>query len=551
VSATILLDRPCIRPRLDPDICAQANLNALLCGRFTVHGESHDLGDPINWLRNPSTDIEWHIVLHKFFHAPGLVQAWNDTRDARYLECCKAHVLSWIEQVEPGFIAADVTGRRIRNWVYMLSLLGDAEAEFRSAVERSLYEHVDWLADNLHPSRNHRTLELFALFIAGIWLSEQRLISFALDALTENAEADFLPDGVHVELSSHYHCLALRNLIETVELAQDNDIPVPSRLRAVIERASRFAHILHKPDGLIPMLSDADTGDYRAMLGSRPNVAAIEQFPNAGYVFLRDKAACEGDPLGSYLVLDCGDIGAGNHGHLDCLSIEFASQGRSLIVDPGRYSYNETSDPNWRAAFRRTRAHNLVQVNGLEQTAYGQGPKRMKIRGPSPSARLLSTEKCGPLHIVRAEAQSAEYPVLTQRSIIAHDNGWWLVLDSMSAQLPHHYELLFQLDPEAQSRAHFIELEDGTQALLSPNLLMIPRASAPFEMTLEQGWVAPRYGERHAAPRFAASATAANAWFSTLLLPYAGTIPTINFTATDTFVTVGDVTIEVANGPSC
>jgi hypothetical protein len=551
MSGALPLDRPRIRPRLDADICARANLDALLTGNFTVHGETHSIGDPVDWLHNPSDDVEWHIVLHKFFHAPGLVQAWTQTGDNRYLACCKVHVLSWIDRVEPGYIAADVTGRRIRNWVYLLSLLGDQQPDFCDAVERSLLEQVEWLADNLHPSRNHRTIELFAVFIAGIWLSERRWTDFALAALAENAEADFLPDGVHVELSSHYHCLALRNLIETAELANDHDLLIPDALQAVITRASRFAHILHKPDGFIPMLSDADTGDYRAILGPQPIMARTEVFPDAGYVFMRDEAACASDPMGSYLVLDCGDIGAGNHGHLDCLSIEFASQGRSLIVDPGRYSYNETSDPNWRAAFRRTRAHNLVQVNSLEQTEYSQGPKRIKIRGPSPLARLVSTQQCGPMHIVRAEAQSAQYPVLAERSIIAHEDGWWLILDRMTATDPHHYDLLFQLDPEAQGRAHFVELDDGVRALLSPNLLLIPRASAPTDLTLEQGWVAPRYGERHAAPRFVSSVKAAEAWFATLLLPYFGTVPTVNFEATDMFVTVDDVKIDMARGQSC
>jgi Heparinase II/III-like protein len=270
----------------------------------------------------------------------------------------------------------------------------------------------------------------------------------------------------------------------------------------------------------------------------------IEIFPDAGYVFLRDQAAISGNPNGSYLALDCGDIGAGNHGHLDCLSIEFASQGRSLIVDPGRYSYNEACDPNWRAAFRRTRAHNLVQVGGIDQTAYDQGPKRMKIRGPAPTAHLVFADHRGPMRIVRAAAQSAQYPVHMERWVVAHDDGWWLIHDRMSAAK-------FQLDPQAQGSAHFIEMADGGRASLSPNLLIIPRASETPIMTFEQGWIAPRYGERHAAPRLVCAIKGASAWFATLLVPHTGQVPTVRFTATDTCVTVNDVMIDFANGPSC
>jgi uncharacterized heparinase superfamily protein len=547
----LLLDRPRVRVRFDEDICAAKSLDQLRVGCFTVHGETHAIGDPVDWLHNPSDDIEWHIVLHKFFHAPGLVQAWIESGDAAYFDLCEDHVLSWIACVEPGFIAAEVTGRRIRNWVYMLSLLGDQKSAFCRTVEHSLQEQVAWLANNLHQARNHRTLELFAIFIAGVWLWERRWIDFALSALTENAEADFLADGVHVELSSHYHCLALRNLIETIELADDNGIAVPLALRAVVERACRFAHILHKPDGLIPMLSDADVGDHRAMLGPKPDMSAIECFPDAGYVFMRDQAALDGDAKGSYLVLDCGDIGAGNHGHLDCLSVELASQGRSLIVDPGRYSYNETSVPNWRAAFRRTRAHNLVQVNGLEQTAYTQGPKRMKMRGPSPTAHLISTGDHGTMRIVRASARSAEYPVHIERSIIAHDDGWWIIHDRMTADQICRYELLLQLDPEAQERAHFIETECEQRAVLSPNLLIIPLASSTTAISLEQGWIAPRYGEKVAAPRLVSAMEAADGWFATLLIPFGGDLPTIKYTATDALLTVNQIQVDTAQWRPC
>jgi hypothetical protein len=84
----LLLDRPRVRVRFDEDICAAKSLDQLRVGCFTVHGETHAIGDPVDWLHNPSDDIEWHIVLHKFFHAPGLVQAWIESGDAAYFDLC-------------------------------------------------------------------------------------------------------------------------------------------------------------------------------------------------------------------------------------------------------------------------------------------------------------------------------------------------------------------------------------------------------------------------------------------------------------------------------
>jgi Heparinase II/III-like protein/Heparinase II/III N-terminus len=526
------LERPLIRPRLDPELTGRTLMDSLVGGRFTVHGETHVIGDPVDWFKNPSDDIEWHIVLHKFFHAPGLVQAFIETGDTTYLDLWKRHTLEWIAHVPPGFIAADVTGRRIRNWVYALTLFEDCAPEFAdpayvASVRLSLTEQTSWLKDNLHPARNHRTLELFAVFIAGVALFRPDWTHFALNALGDNAEADFLPDGVHVELSSHYHCIALRSLVEAAEIAADNGISLPPRLAQVTARAQHFARVLHKPDGKIPALGDADVGDYRNLFDAAPPPRAIEVFRNGGYVFLRDQAAVRGDRDGGYLVLDCGDIGAGNHGHLDCLSIEFAAFGRSLIVDPGRYTYFEGGDINERARFRGTGAHNLVQVDLREQTRYRQGPKRMKIDGPAPEMRLIEVRP----GFVHAQAISREYDVVIERRIVMLDAGWWLIHDAMTAAELHDYDLCMQLSPETEGHARIIELPCGTPAAVSPNLLAVTLSSSSLTLSLEPSWVAPRYGFRVVAPRIRARQSGADAWFATLLVPFARQMPDVRFAA--------------------
>jgi hypothetical protein len=330
---------------------------------------------------------------------------------------------------------------------------------------------------------------------------------------------------VHVELSSHYHCLALRNFIDAIALATNNGVAVPPALTRIVNKAEHFAHALHKPDGMIPALSDADVGDYRAMLATAPALGQCEVFADAGYVFLRDAAAVAGEPDGQYLVFDCGPLGAGNHGHLDCLSFELAAFGRSLIVDPGRYTYFEGGSVNERGAFRGTAAHNLVQVDGFEQTAYRQGPKRMKIKGPAPDTELLWAGA----GLVHARAASHEVDVVNERIIIRSDKGWWLIHDRMISETPHDYVLRFQLSPEAKDHVHQIELADGTRAFLSPEILVVPLSSEAAQLSVEQGCFAPRYGERHPAPRLRISQRATNGWFSTLLVPFRGEMPDLDF----------------------
>lgn len=537
---------PIIDVRFDPELAAPALLAELRQGRFTALGETWPIGAPVDWRCNPSSDIEWLIVLNKFYHAPGLVREWTLTRDPAWLAIWKAHTRSWIATMEPGFIAADVTGRRLQNWVYALSLWADDGSDrdpaFANLVCRSLADQADWLRANLHPSRNHRTLELLALLLVAVWLERPDDANWTMDRLTENAEADFLPDGVHSELSSHYHCLVLRNLIEACELAAANGFAVPDALAATVARARRFAAALHKPDGTIPALSDADVGDFRCLFDPCLRPGPIEVFPDGGYVFMRDRAAVRGKVDGQYLAFDCGPIGAGNHGHLDCLSFELAAWGRSLVVDPGRYTYFEDGPVNARAAFRGTAAHNVVQVDGREQTAYRQGPKRMKIAGPAPKATLLRAEE----GCVHARMESREYPVVNDRAILRGNAGWWLVHDRLQSQDRHDYAFHLQLSADALDRTRKVVLPGDTEAWAAPELLIVPLGSHAVRIDIEAAWVSPAYGVRHAAPRLTIAQRAADAWFSVLLMPYRGALPDVAFASDGTTfsVQVGQGAIE-------
>jgi hypothetical protein len=56
----------------------------------------HRLADPIDWLHNPSVDIEWHILLHKFYYAVGLGLAWQRTGDTRYVRRWRQLLAGWM-----------------------------------------------------------------------------------------------------------------------------------------------------------------------------------------------------------------------------------------------------------------------------------------------------------------------------------------------------------------------------------------------------------------------------------------------------------------------
>jgi hypothetical protein len=545
-------------PVIDAHEAGRAKIDAMLENRFEFVGETYHLQEPLDWLKNPSRDIEWHILQHKFYYAVGLGVAYAETADPRYLDKWTALTSSWMDQTPPGFIASDVTGRRIQNWIYAYYyFVTEAKGRrvsplFHRAFLASLYQQVAYLIENLHPARNHRTLELQAIFLAAVVFPEfdraREWRDFALRELAKNMQSDLLHDGVHCELSSDYHHLVLRNYLNARRLASLNDIEFPANADRVLEKALEFSMHVHRPDGKIPSLSDGDSHSYLDLLrqgyelygredmlyvatAGRQGIPPYRRsigFSDAGYYFMRSGWGDRGERYQDerYLVFDCGPLGAGNHGHFDLLSVELYGYGRPLLVDPGRYTYHEDPTENWRVRFRGTAYHNTVLVDGKNQTRYEPGLKKYKVRGLPPVHTLKAfSHRCG-FDFVDGVAHSTEYDAIHERRIAFVSPEYWIMCDTLTASQPHRYDLLFHLPHDASGRISS-QTRLGACEVVTPNLLLVLCEAFGAEFAVEQGYVSERYGEKRPAPILRFTRSASNTSFHTLLYPFSASPPNL------------------------
>ena len=557
-------------PVVDAEETRADRTDALLRGEFQFNGEHHTLADPIDWLKNPSVDVEWHILMHKFYYAVGLGLAWQRTSDTRYVRRWRQLLDGWMNGTPVGFIAADVTGRRVQNWIYSLHyfVLQEGGAPLDGAFLRrllhSLHEQVEFLCDNLTPKRNHRTLELMAIMLAGVALPELARAAhwreFALAQTAVNLQADLLPDGVHCELSTDYHHLALRNWLQVRTLAARNGMDLPPGMDEALQRGFEFSLHVHQPQGLVPSFSDGDVHSYLPLLAQAAAVygrqdmqfvatrgaqgrapsARLVQFPHAGYHVLR--SAWQAEPRfgnAQHLVFDCGPLGEGNHGHFDALSFELAAHGRALVVDPGRYTYSEAGEVNWRVHFRSTAAHNTVCVDGRTQTRYApkpvkeasrhaQGQLRHRILGPAPATTLLEAASSPRLDLLHGRTLSAEYDAAHERVIVFVDQRYWIVSDSLRSASEHHYAMRLQLSAAAEGATTLSD--DAAHQLHSPGLAVAVARAPGQQCALEAAWVSTRYGQKDSAPRLCASARGGDVDFDAVLLPWQGAAPQLTVT---------------------
>ena len=543
--------RPRVRPR--PVFCvvaeayrALAVAEAVCAGRFTHANVTLDLGPEPDWLTTSlPPDAEWRIEWSKFYYGLDLAHAFQITRDARFPRAWERLVRSWIRQVPVGFDASDVSARRIQNWIYAWDSFAntahfdDFTDGFEAELLASLAAQIKHLRANLTPERNHRTLELYALFVAALALPELdegcALLSFAVAELHRNLLTDIRPDGVHREHSTHYHMLVLRSYLGARENARRFGLTFPTGFDARLERACDFAMHCHRPDGAIPALSDSDTASYTDLLAlaarlfARPDYLYVAtggargvpaqqtnvSFPDGGY-FIQRSDWGEGQAAmrdARYLIFDCGALGDGGHGHYDLLNVEIAAGGRPLVIDPGRYTYSEHGE-NWRRWFKSTAAHNTVCVNGRDQTPYRCG----KPKGETARGRLLERLSAPGLDVLCGEATSPAYDARHTRRVFFIAGEYWLIFDHLRGESPHRFDLRFHLAPEAWQRTR-VEANENNQVVRAPGLALVfaPLARTP---RVEQGWVAPQYGIKFPAPVISVVETAATeAYFYTLVMP--------------------------------
>ena len=547
-------------PVVDEGESAKEKMDGILEDLFELNHERHHHSIPADWFQNPSSDREWLFMLHKFYYAVGLGKVFQETGDLRYAEKWVALTSSWMDSVPLDFLPSRVAGRRIQNWIYAHYFFVSStdsellQPDFYVKFLGSLQAQVKYLCAHLDTARNHRTLELAAIFLAAVVFPEfkeaQGWLEFSRKALDENLEKDLLPDGVHCELSTEYHHLVLKNYLGVMRLAKLNDIGMPQSMHHRIQQALEFAMYVHKPDGLIPAISDGDVGSYLSLLQQgydlygcpalqyvatkgmkgRPPANRSKGFSESGYYILRSGWGTHSEPFEEekYLLFDCGPLGAGNHGHFDLLSFEMAAYGQSLIVDPGRYTYDESGEINWRERFRGTAYHNTVMVDGKHQTRYLQGKTKLEIKGPEPGHEIKAFISQPGFDYVHGVATSFEYPVIHERKIFSLVPEYWIIVDTLRAQEEHHqYDLLFHLSPSA---LHQVSVRVACQTLTigSPHLILCQPFDPAVHPFVEEGFISDSYGRKKPAPivRFRSQGTSTN--FYTVIYPYRDVRPRIS-----------------------
>jgi len=233
-----------------------------------------------------------------------------------------------------------------------------------------------------------------------------------------------------------------------------------------------------------------DLFSFDRILATEPEKQSVA-FPAGGYYVMRDGWT----PDSNYLLFDCGPHGADNcgHAHADALSFELAINGRTLLIDPGTYTY--TGSKQMRDWFRSSAAHNTLTVDN-ESSSVSDGPFSWKTIAHSECSSWITEESFDYVVGSHDGFTRLSEPVKHTRSILFIKNGYWVIRDLVQTAGEHQLQARLHFHPRLAPRLG----EDNTVRVLCDKddtpVLQISAFATNIEWTTENGWISECYGEK-------------------------------------------------------
>jgi hypothetical protein len=436
---------------------------------------------------------------------------------------------------------------RAMSWIWGLGFFADATPchprAFRETLLSSLWLHGEFIAANLEISDvngNHYLVDGIGLIALGTTFRRSTTGRAWLDTgqrILEDAIArQICEDGVDVEQSIAYHRLVLEGCLTGLVMLQRAGRDLPPSAHVTLQRMCEYVAAYTRPDGLAPLVGDADDGRIQALgtqplgdhrylltiggaLFSRPELAALdggwrdEAFWLLGPSAARHEAA---EPASSgtqstaflhggvfvirraqsHLIADVAEVGLagrGGHGHNDVLSFELVLQGMPLVTDCGAYLY--TASAEWRNRFRSTGFHNTVQLDDEELNRFGPPDDLWTLRYDAVPEALVwrpgaAADYCAASH--RGYLRLAD-PVSHRREFVVDATGATAVVrDRLTGAAPHDLAWRIHVPPGAR-----VDLADRVARVsMGGDHAWISLHEAPdsCQLAIDDGWVSPTYG---------------------------------------------------------
>ena len=554
----------------------------------------------LNWGYVPPENggIEWVYGINRHDYMADVLAAFYATGNRRYVRSLDAQLRDWCAQVgrpdKPGEACPWGTilepGHRAKVWPAVFYGLQDEEdfaPSTRILLLSQALDHAEFLHQFHAGGSNWIITEMAGLFsVACAWPEFREAAAWrelAMRMMQAELREQVYPDGVQKELSSNYQWAVLWHLDHFVATARGAGQAFAPGFLALLESMWNYLAYALGPNGFTPHNGDSDrcrpTSDSQVIKpldtvkplldaavvyrrpdweyiatngarGVRPDGLPSVIFPWAGQLIMRSGW----DADAHWAFFDAGPWGI-LHQHNDALHLSVTAFGRDLLVDSGRYTYQNylAERGTWRSYFVNSIAHNVILVDGLVQA---DGPRLTEHPLTDEQACVtpdydfaLGTFAGGFADIATASARlkailwrqpaipEADRSVAHTRAVVYLRDRGWVVVDRIATERPRRLTALWHFHPDCT-----VVREGQSVVTVDPgvgNLRIQP--IGPIEWDIKfvrgregpdfQGWYSPEMDVR--VPNTCAcyeAEVAGTVTFAWLLVPARGPVPAVGVT---------------------
>ena len=374
--------RPTGLPAVVPLDCASGphaihRADELLANRYRLgpHPTVTLPADP-TWAEDPLHDVNWQVFYHGLSYVLALTEAWTLTGDARYARRATFLLDDWIHDNPRSHPPSryswydQTTARRASVMTCAARIMG-----MTSTLRRALLLHGALLADPgfYRWVGNHALDQNIGLLDAGDVLGRPAWLDLARRRLALLVTQSVSRAGVINEQSVGYELYNYLHYTRAAERLATYGRTIPSGFARITDMPAFLAYAT-LPNGEYETIGDTDRKHAAVIPGTVAEFAATQGasgpmppstdalYRSEGWLFVRTGWGLERPYADEVAYTLRFGPAAVLHGHQDGGSLTLYGYGSSLVVDPGKFTYD--AGP-MRTYFTGRTAHNVVTVDGL------------------------------------------------------------------------------------------------------------------------------------------------------------------------------------------
>ncbi len=334
----------------------------------------------IEWNADPFKDRNWKFQLHAWRLIDPILIKYQETNNSVFLEEAIAIIMDWYKYHIVNKKQSDMqwydmsTGLRAMKLAYIWNELSSNKDVITVKTRKNLHDlmklHVDKLMDVSFLSEgNHAYFQLVGLKLLCIANNKMSTCKdetqYNYNNMNKLLNKQFTKEGIHRENSTYYH-------IFTVKILKRLNIPnlYNEDITKLINKAELVIPWLTFPDKTIARIGDSAKKDNSKlpkntevhMIDGTP--ALIGNYMKSGYINIRTTQETPLETSTQLFITGTSNLDYLAHKHADELSFELFHNGKLVIMDSGKYSYNEKDV--YRDYIKSARAHNTLSIENIE-----------------------------------------------------------------------------------------------------------------------------------------------------------------------------------------